>query len=131
MLGRRHDGVALPPLGRWKMLDNLRRSLLAPANLLLLTVCCGLPWPQAFWGVLLTLLALVLPAFLPCLAELWVRRPGIRVVSHLRLWGSELRRMRSCGRWFGCMPRTSRCLSGRQQRSRPHGLAPARWGFTG
>lgn len=91
VLGRRHNGVALPPLGRWKMLDNLRRSLLAPANLLLLTVCCGLPWPQAFWGVLLTLLALVLPAFLPCLAELWVRRPGIRVVSHLRLWGSELR----------------------------------------
>ena len=90
VLGRRHNGIALPSLGRWKMLDNLRRSLMAPAHLLLITLCCLLPWPQAFWGVLLTLLALALPAFLPSFVELWVRRPGIRVASHLRLWVSDL-----------------------------------------
>lgn len=85
VLGRRHQGNTLPTLGRWKMLDNLRRSLLAPASLLTLALCCWLPWPQAPWGVLLTLLALAVPAFLPGLEELWVARPGIRVASHLRL----------------------------------------------
>lgn len=91
VLGRRHQGAALPALGRWKMLDNLRRSLLAPAGLLTLVLCCALPWPQAPWGVLLVLAALGVPAFLPGMAELWASRPGIRVASHLRLLASDFR----------------------------------------
>jgi cyclic beta-1,2-glucan synthetase len=34
---------SLPPLGRWKMLDNLRRSLLSPAAVALLAVALSLP----------------------------------------------------------------------------------------
>ena len=91
VLGRRHDGNPLPTLGRLKMLDNLRRSLLAPANLLTLALCLWMPWPQAPWGVLLALLALAIPAFLPAMTELWVHRPTIRVESQLRLLVADLR----------------------------------------
>ncbi len=65
ILGRRS---ALPGLGRWKMVDNLRRSLIAPSALVFL----ALAWsgPLALAGTLFVLAALVLPAFLPLLLEL-------------------------------------------------------------
>lgn len=91
VLGRRHRGVPLPALGRWKMLDNLRRSLVAPASLLTVFMCCWLPWPQAGWGLLVVLLAMALPAFLPGLAELWARHPGVRAADHLRLLAADVR----------------------------------------
>jgi cyclic beta-1,2-glucan synthetase len=65
ILGRRSP---LPGLGRWKMIDNLRRSLIAPSALVFLAlVWCG---PLALPGTLFVLAALVLPAFLPLLLEL-------------------------------------------------------------
>jgi cyclic beta-1,2-glucan synthetase len=65
ILGRRSG---LPGLGRWKMLDNLRRSLIAPAALVFL----ALVWsgPLALAGTVFVLAALVLPAFLPMLLQL-------------------------------------------------------------
>ncbi|NEY37389.1 hypothetical protein GTU99_35720, partial [Streptomyces sp. PRKS01-65] len=65
VLGRRHAGAAVPPVGRWKMVDNLRRSLLAPASLLAFVLCAWLPWPQSLQGMGLMMLALAVPAFLP------------------------------------------------------------------
>lgn len=74
---------ALTPVGRWKMLDNLRRSLLAPSTFLALCVCWLLPLPAALVGTLLTLATLAIPAFLPILFSLVPLRPGVRLHSHL------------------------------------------------
>ncbi|MDX3773583.1 glucoamylase family protein [Chromatiaceae bacterium AAb-1] len=63
----------LPQLGRWKISDNLRRSLLAPASLLALLVALSLPWSMALTAVLLLLSCLLLPALLPRRFSLWPR----------------------------------------------------------
>ncbi len=47
IFGRPGGRVAVPAVGRWKMLDNLRRSLLAPSMLLALGLCWLLPMPAA------------------------------------------------------------------------------------
>src|SRR5690606_28907387 len=91
VLGRRHSGAAVPPVGRWKMIDNLRRSLLAPTSLLALALCAWLPWPQSLQAMGLLVLALVVPDFLPSLAGLGPPRAGIGLGSHLRLLASDLR----------------------------------------
>ncbi|GAA3990300.1 glucoamylase family protein [Comamonas faecalis] len=91
VLGRRHSGAAVPPVGRWKMIDNLRRSLLAPTSLLALALCAWLPWPQSLQAMGLLVLALSVPAFLPSLAGLGPPRTGIRLSSHLRLLATDLR----------------------------------------
>ncbi|HBO3986802.1 TPA: glycosyl transferase [Pseudomonas aeruginosa] len=91
VLGRRHAGAAVPPVGRWKMVDNLRRSLLAPASLLAFVLCAWLPWPQSLKGMGLMMLALAVPAFLPGLSGLRPPRTGIGLGSHMRLLASDLR----------------------------------------
>ncbi|AVS80936.1 glycosyl transferase [Paracidovorax avenae] len=91
VLGRRHSGAAVPPVGRWKMIDNLRRSLLAPTSLLALALCAWLPWPQSPQAMALLLLALAGPAFLPSLSRLGPPRAGVGLGSHLRLLASDLR----------------------------------------
>ena len=54
----------IPWLGRWKILDNLRRSLLAPAGFIALVLVLLLPWPQAVTATLLLLTLLLLPTLL-------------------------------------------------------------------
>lgn len=49
------------------MIDNLRRSLLAPSLLLLLFVCGALPLALAWKGLAMVLLVLAFPACLPAL----------------------------------------------------------------
>lgn len=65
IFGHRTGPQATPPVGRWKMLDNLRRSVLAPFTLATLGVSWRLPMPSALVGVLLVLAVSVVPAFLP------------------------------------------------------------------
>src|ERR1051326_3834492 len=74
----------IPLLGRWKMLDNLRRSLLAPFMLAMLAVCWLLPMRSAIAGTGLVLIAAAIPAFLPRFFSLVPSRHGIRLSSHLR-----------------------------------------------
>ncbi|PWC11365.1 glycosyl transferase [Brenneria roseae subsp. americana] len=59
--------VRLPAVGRWKMIDNLRRSLFAPSLLLMLICCAALPLAVAWKGVVIVLLILAFPACLPAL----------------------------------------------------------------
>lgn len=73
----------LTPVGRGKMLDNLRRSALAPLTLLTLCLCWLLPMPAALIGTLLVIASVAVPAFLPILFTLLPGRPGIRLRSHL------------------------------------------------
>lgn len=73
----------LTPVGRGKMLDNLRRSVMAPLTLLTLCLCWLLPMPAALIGTMLVIASVAVPAFLPILFALLPGRPGIRLRSHL------------------------------------------------
>jgi len=84
-------GPALPALGRWKMLDNLRRSLSAPASLAALVAGWMLP-PQAalVWtGFVVSTIALA--TLLPVLAAIVPRRARITLRSHLRALAADVR----------------------------------------
>ncbi len=77
------DSKNVPLLGRWKMVDNLRRSLVAPFALMLLGCSWMLPMPAAWVGVLLVIMLVALPSFLPILFSLWPAQ-NIRLSNHLR-----------------------------------------------
>ncbi|MCK0208665.1 glycosyl transferase [Starkeya koreensis] len=73
----------LTPVGRGKMLDNLRRSALGPSTLLALGACWLFTMPAALIGTLLVISTLAVHAFLPVLFALLPRHPDIRIRSHL------------------------------------------------
>jgi cyclic beta-1,2-glucan synthetase len=79
----------MPALGRWKMFDNLRRSLLVPAVLLGFTLCwcrsAPLAWNLLFFG------AIVLPPLLPFLVNLVGRFKEFARPSTLRAARKEAR----------------------------------------
>jgi cyclic beta-1,2-glucan synthetase len=84
IFGRR----ALPALGRWKMLDNLRRTLIAPSTFAALLACCAMPLQAGVTGALLVASCIVLPAFLPVVFAILPRRSGLQLSSHaVRLAG--------------------------------------------
>ncbi|HUI27198.1 MAG TPA: glycosyl transferase, partial [Candidatus Kryptonia bacterium] len=96
ILGRGRDASgdssrrAIPLIGRWKMMDNLRRTLSAPATFLALVAGWMLPrTAAAVWtGFVLSLIAL--PAVLPFVAGIVPRRSGISKRSHLRAAAADL-----------------------------------------
>ncbi|MGP2470937.1 GH36-type glycosyl hydrolase domain-containing protein [Yersinia sp. 2540 StPb PI] len=77
------DSKNVPLLGRWKMVDNLRRSLVAPFALMLLGCSWMLPMPAAWVGVLVVILLIAFPSFLPILFSLWPAQ-NTRLSNHLR-----------------------------------------------
>jgi cyclic beta-1,2-glucan synthetase len=83
-------GSAIPLIGRWKMIDNLRRTLSAPAIYLALVAGWTLaPASAAVWsGFIFATLAL--PAMLPVLTGIIPRRFGVSKRSHLRAIGADL-----------------------------------------
>jgi len=88
--GNRRGSGRLPLIGLWKMLDNLRRSLSAPACVLALIAGWLLPPDAAVLWTAFVLTTVALPAVLPALAEIVPRRRGILARSHLRALGSDL-----------------------------------------
>jgi cyclic beta-1,2-glucan synthetase len=72
---------SVPAIGRWKMLDNLRRSLSAPALLAGLVAGWLLPAGAGLWTLFL-LLTMALPPLLP-IADRLRRRPGVPLGPHL------------------------------------------------
>ncbi|WP_324734045.1 GH36-type glycosyl hydrolase domain-containing protein [Pseudomonas paeninsulae] len=84
IFGLRSDHLAVPSIGRFKMLDNLRRSLLPPLTLLALAACWLLPLPAALSGTLLILAGMAIPAFLPIFFALLPQHSGVRLPNHLR-----------------------------------------------
>jgi len=96
ILGRARDTAdrkqttRIPMHGRWKMLDNLRRSLAAPAGFLvalaawILPDVPALPWMGLFVG------SVVLPAVIPVLDGLFPRRWGFSKRNHLRAVGHDI-----------------------------------------
>jgi cyclic beta-1,2-glucan synthetase len=89
-LGHLSGRFAVPSIGRWKMLDNLRRSLLAPFTLATLGLCWLLP-PAGAAGALLVLAAIAIPAFLPTLFSVLPRRAGIHLPNHMVTLAADLR----------------------------------------
>jgi len=82
----------IPSLGRWKLVDNLRRTLLAPASFLALVTGWVLLPPVAalFWSWFV-LLPFLLTAFLPLATRVIPRRSGITTGSHFRAFRFDLK----------------------------------------
>ncbi|MDC7788205.1 glucoamylase family protein [Rhodoplanes sp. TEM] len=91
VFGRRTGSRAVPAVGRWKMLDNLRRSLLAPFTLATFGAGWLLPWSAAATATLMLVAAVAVPAFLPTAFAVLPRRSGIRIRNHLRTLADDLR----------------------------------------
>ena len=95
IFGRGPGGAArrarVPAIGRWKMLDNLRRSLSAPSVVLALIAGWAMPLEDAAVWTGFILSTIVLPPLFPITAEIAARRPGVTLGSHVRALGVELR----------------------------------------
>ena len=74
----------MPLVGRWKLIDNLRRSLSAPSTLLAMIVGWLLPLPAAISWTIFILLMILLPALVPAISALIPSRVGISRRSHVR-----------------------------------------------
>ncbi len=82
--------AAMPGVGRGKMLDTMRRSLLAPFALATLTVGWTLPFAAALTATLLVLASFGIPTLLPLIFAVAPARKDVRVASHLRALAGEL-----------------------------------------
>ena len=87
--GQRGKG-ALPLIGRWKMLDNLRRTLSAPASVLALLLGWTLSKHDAALWTCFILSTVALPTLLPVLAAVVPQRARTTVRSHLDALGGDL-----------------------------------------
>jgi cyclic beta-1,2-glucan synthetase len=96
ILGRARDGLGerqrshVPVIGRWKMIDNLRRSLSAPLALATLCAAWLMPSISAPLWTALVLASTVIPASLPVIAGLNPQRQGISKRSHLRAVAADV-----------------------------------------
>jgi cyclic beta-1,2-glucan synthetase len=87
----RHARNPISAMGRWKIVDNLRRSLSAPAAVATLAAAWLLPGVNALPWIGLVLAGRAGPAFLPVVAGLAARR-GVAKRSYLRGIGQDLAR---------------------------------------
>ena len=96
ILGRARDAAGqrsrspIPAIARWKMVDNLRRTLSAPLTLATLLVAWTVPSVPADVWTAFVLAAVIIPAALPVLAGLLPRRRGISKRSHLRAVAADV-----------------------------------------
>ncbi len=74
----------IPLISRWKMIDNLRRSLLGPAMFLTMVVGWMVPSLSPWIWTRFVLIAISIPALLPFLAGLHTHLSGISKRSHIR-----------------------------------------------
>ncbi|MEI6203300.1 MAG: hypothetical protein WCP68_15225, partial [Enhydrobacter sp.] len=77
------DAAAIPAIGLWKMFDNLRRSLSAPAALLALLVGWTLPLSSALIWTAFVALVIALPTLLPLISGVLPSRRGVHMRNHL------------------------------------------------
>nr|WP_317135167.1 glucoamylase family protein [Pollutimonas thiosulfatoxidans] len=90
LFGRPAGNRAVPPIGRSKMLDNLRRSLLGPTTFLALCAGWMLPMPAALLATLFVLACVVIPASLSPISFVMARRGAVSLRNRLRLFGQDL-----------------------------------------
>ncbi len=96
IMGTARDGAGrrqrdpIPPRGRWKMVDNLRRSLVAPFSVLAAVIAWTFPGVPALLWTGLLLGSVAVPTVIPVLDGLLPRRGGISKRSHLRAVGHDI-----------------------------------------
>jgi cyclic beta-1,2-glucan synthetase len=96
ILGRARDATgrrsrsSMPGIARWKMVDNLRRTMSALLTLATLVAAWTLPTVPAGLWTAFVLASLIVPLALPVLAGLLPRRQGISKRSHLRAVGADV-----------------------------------------
>src|SRR6059036_587972 len=83
------DRRAIPLIGRWKMLDNLRRTLSAPAVFLALLAGWTLPLPAATIWSGFVVATFAIPPLLPAVAGIVPRRLGISQRRHWHAVGAD------------------------------------------
>ncbi len=96
ILGRARDATgrrgrtSIPGIGRWKMIDNLRRTMSAPCAFAALVAAWTVPSVSAVVWSAFVIASLAIPAALPVLAGLRPRRRGISKRSHVRAVGADV-----------------------------------------
>ncbi|MDI9849908.1 glucoamylase family protein [Rhodoblastus sp. 17X3] len=83
--------AAVPAIGRWKMLDNLRRTLSAPFAVLALLAGWLMPFDVALVWTGFVLATIALPPMIPVIAAMPPRKPGVTLASHFRAVGRDLK----------------------------------------
>ncbi len=83
--------ASIPLVGRWKMLDNLRRSLSAPTAFLALVAGWTLPSSDPARWSLFVLAAIAIAAVIPFVTAIFPRRQGLARLMHLCAVGADLR----------------------------------------
>ncbi|MBB6251101.1 GH36-type glycosyl hydrolase domain-containing protein [Nitrospirillum iridis] len=91
ILGLGRAPGTVPILGRWKMIDNLRRTLTAPLAVAALLAGWTLPFPDALAWTAFMLVTLLLPPLVPLLGAVLPRHGDITLRSHLRALAGDLR----------------------------------------
>jgi cyclic beta-1,2-glucan synthetase len=86
----KNNRVKIPAIGRWKMFDNLRRSLSAPAAFLTLIAGWLIPPASPWLWTRFVLTTIAVPVLLPFLLGLQSQRKGISKRSHFRSVISDL-----------------------------------------
>nr|WP_294515969.1 glucoamylase family protein [uncultured Rhodopila sp.] len=81
----------IPPIGRWKMLDNLRRSLSAPAIVLAFMAAWTQPFHTAFVWTAFLISTLAVPTLLPVFGDIVPRRQWISLRSYFGVLARGLR----------------------------------------
>ena len=87
--GRGRHGV--PMVGRWKMLDNLRRTLSAPSTVAALLAGWATPGGVALAWTVFVVATMAIPPLLPVAAQATARRPGATLRGRLRTLAADLR----------------------------------------
>jgi cyclic beta-1,2-glucan synthetase len=82
---------ALPPIGRWKMLDNLRRSLSTPACVIALAAGWALPLHAAVLWTGFVVSTIAVATLVPILSAIVPRRARTTARSHLHALAVDVR----------------------------------------
>ncbi|HSC08212.1 MAG TPA: glucoamylase family protein, partial [Steroidobacteraceae bacterium] len=88
--GDNRSGAALPLIGRWKMLDNLRRTLSAPAAVVALVAGWSLLQEAALLWTAFVVATIAVPTLVPFFTALVPKRAGITARSHLQALARDL-----------------------------------------
>jgi cyclic beta-1,2-glucan synthetase len=86
----RQPRAGVPAIGRWKMLDNLRRSLSPPSIVLALIAGWAMPLADAAVWTIFILSTIILPPLIPVIARIAPQRSGVTLHSHFRALRAEL-----------------------------------------
>ncbi len=82
--------ASIPLVGRWKMIDNLRRSVSAPAALIAMIAGWTVSPRAAVAWTAFVLLSVAIPALLPVFAGIVPRNRNISARNHWRTVGSDI-----------------------------------------